>query len=129
MSTAAYTEVAKFDYLLQLAHAQIEALESDDLFAFDRILVAKRQLIESLTDAHSLVNADPALATMVARIQDADKAAQRLLYRKVGKIMREMSEINLQKKARGAYTQSVPQITSHPIGFLSNTPRYMDVQS
>ncbi len=43
-------ERAKFGYLLDLAQEQIQALESDDMFAFDRILAAKHSLIASLRD-------------------------------------------------------------------------------
>ncbi len=122
------TERAKFGFLLELSQEQVQALESDDLFAFDRILAAKRTIIESLHDARSVMAADPTLAGVVTRIQDADKMAQRLLYRKVGKIMREMNELNQQKKARGAYHPTSGR-TAKPIGFLPNTSSYMDVKS
>ena len=121
------TERAKFGYLLELSQEQIEALECDDMFAFDRILAAKRTLIESLSNARGTVDADPTLAGVVARIQDADKMAQRLLYRKVGRIMREMNELNRQKKARGAYGRAArPKRT---IGFLPDTASYLDTKS
>ncbi len=121
------TERAKFGYLLELSHEQIQALESDDMFAFDRILAAKRTLIESLNDARGLMASDPTLIGVVNRIQDADKMAQRLLYRKVGRIMREMDELNRQKKARTAYETAAPR-PSRPIGFLPDTPSYLDTQ-
>ena len=128
MSTvAANTERAKFGYLLELSQEQIQALECDDLFAFDRILAAKRTLIESLSDARGTLAADPTLEGVVARIQDADKMAQRLLFRKVGRVMREMNELNRQTKARGAYGSAAP--AKRPIGFLPETPRYLDTKS
>lgn len=123
------TERAKFGFLLELSQEQVQALECDDLFAFDRILAAKRTIIESLNDARSVMAADPTLATVVTRIQDADKMAQRLLYRKVGRIMREMNELNQQKKARGAYRSSSGREATKPIGLLPDTPSYMDVKS
>lgn len=122
------TERAKFGFLLELSLEQVQALEMDDLFAFDRILAAKRTIIESLHDARSVMASDPTLAGVVTRIQDADKMAQRLLYRKVGRIMREMNELNQQKKARGAYRPS-PGRKAKPIGFLPDTPSYLDVKS
>ncbi len=125
---AGNTERAKFGYLLELSHEQIQALESDDFFAFDRILAAKRTLIESLTDGRALMASDPTLAGVVARIQDADKMAQKLLYRKVGRIMREMNELNRQKKVREAY-QTGAKHPTRPIGFLPDTPSYVDTQS
>jgi hypothetical protein len=96
-------ERAKYDYLLELARDQIKALESDDVFAFDRILSAKRTLIEGLVDARNLVATDPVLQKQVTQIQDLDKMAQKLLYRRLGRVMREMAELQQFKKARGAY--------------------------
>ncbi len=122
------TERAKFGYLLDLAQEQIQALEDDDMFAFDRILAAKRSLIASLRDPRAQIAADPTLAGVVSRIQDADKLAQRLLYRKVGRIMREMNELNQRKKTRDAY-QAAPTRLAKPLGFLPDTPSYLDVKS
>ena len=96
-------ERAKYGYLLQLAREQVQALESDDLFAFDRILAAKRTLIESLVDGRTLVASDPVLQKQVTLIQEIDATAQRLLYRQGGQIMREMAELQQFKKARRAY--------------------------
>lgn len=121
-------ERAKFGYLLELALEQVTVLETDDLYGFDRILAAKRVIIESLHDTPSLIAADPTLEGVVARIQDADKLAQKLLYRKVGRIMREMDTLNQQKKARGAYTDNSPP-AKRVIGFLPDTPSYLDAKS
>lgn len=130
MSTAAgNTERAKFGYLLDLSQEQIQALECDDLFAFDRILAAKKTVIESMHNAQAVMAADPTLASVVTRIQDADKMAQRLLYRKVGRIMREMNELNQQKKARGAYRSTPGRMAAKPVGFLPDTPSYLDMKS
>ncbi len=96
-------ERAKYGYLLQLAREQVQALEADDMFAFDRILAAKQTLIGSLTDGRALLAADPALRRQVTQIQEMDRTAQRLLYRKVGRVMREMAELQQFKKARRAY--------------------------
>ncbi len=101
------TERAKYGYLLQLAQDQVKALEAEDMFGFDRILSAKRVLIESLVDARALITGDPVLSKQVTQIQELDKTAQRLLYRKVGRIMREMSELQQYKKARHAYAPPV----------------------
>ena len=120
-------ERAKYDYLLQLAREQIQTLEADDLFAFDRILAAKRTLIESLVDGRALMAADPTLRALVTQVQELDKTAQRLLYRKVGRIMREMAELQQFKKAKQAYGRSAP-----PAGLLRFTPeapRFLDQRS
>ena len=130
MSLAARNaERTKFKQLLALSQQQIEALESNDMLVFDQILAAKRTLIESLQDSQGSVDADPALESVVTRIQDADKAAQRLLYRKVGEIMREMNALNQQEKARGAYRRERPSLAAKPIGFLPDTPMFMDARS
>ena len=121
-------ERAKFEYLLELAQDQVTALETDDLYGFDRILAAKRTIIESLHDTRSLMAADPTLEGVVARIQDADKLAQKLLYRKVGRIMREMDTLNRQQKAHSAYGDTVSP-AKRAIGFLPDTPTYMDAKS
>lgn len=123
------TERKKLQSLLKLAHQQINALESNDMLTFDQILAAKRTLIESLQDARGILSADPTLETVVTRIQDADKAAQRLLYRKVGEIMREMNRLNQQEKARGAYRREPSETGAKPTGFLPDTPLFMDVRS
>ncbi len=113
----------KFFYLLQLSGEQIRALEADDLYALDRILAAKDAVIASFHDAHAMAASDASLGTVIRQIQDADKAALRLLYRKTGRIMRELTEIQQQRKARQTYY--APQ--SAPSGAPSaEAPRYLD---
>ena len=85
-------------------------------------------MAEGLRDPRAVLAADPTLHSVVARIQDADKMAQRLLYRKVGRIMRELSELNQQTKARGAYGK-MGKKAAKPIGFLPDTPSYLDMKS
>ena len=123
--TTGNSERAKFGYLMELALEQITALETDDLIAFDRILGAKRSIIQSMHDTPSLLAADPTLEGIVVQIQDADKMAQKLLYRKVGRIMREMDALNRQKKARGAYREDRAN-ANRTIGLLPDTPSYLD---
>ncbi len=130
MSLAARSaERATLKRLLELALSQVGALEADDLPAFDAILTEKRTLTQSLKNGPAILVADPSLETLVARIQDADKAAQRLLYQKVGIVMREINRVNRQEQARGAYHQAKPSAAPKPIGFLPDTPRFMDVRS
>ena len=129
MSLAARSsERTKLQRLLELSQQQMIALESDDMLTFDALLAEKRTLIESLPNGRAILAADPSLQTVVNRIQDADKAAQRLLYQKVGLIMREMNRVNRQEKARGAYRRD-PTGPPKPLGFLPDTPRFMDVRS
>ncbi len=104
----------KFDFLLQLSLEQIRALEADDMNAFDHILAAKNAVTASFQDARSLVASDSTLAGVILHIQDADKTAQRLLYRKTGRIMRQLTELGQQKRARSAYQS--------PGGVRADTP-------
>lgn len=127
MSTAAaVTERTNLRYILELSQEQIRALEANDLPAFDRILAARRTLIDGLTDARHLVASDPALASVVMAIREADGMTQRLLYRKVGRLMREMNELNQYKKAHGAYAS---RLAPQPVGLLPNASRFMDMKS
>jgi hypothetical protein len=127
--TARNAERTKLKRLLELSQQQIKTLEADDMLAFDEVLAEKRVLIESLPDGRAALAADPSLGSVVSRIQDADKAAQRLLYQKVGLIMREMNRINQQEKARSAYRRETPAGPPKPIGFLPNSPTFIDARS
>ena len=130
MSLAARSaERATLKRLLELSQQQVGTLESDNLLAFDAILAEKHTLIKTLKDGPAILAADPSLETLVARIQDADKAAQRLLYQKVGQVMREMNRVNRQEQARSAYHQAAPSAAPKPIGFLPDTPMFMDARS
>jgi hypothetical protein len=130
MSLAAKTTGrAKFDELLQLTHEQIEALERGDKKAFDLILAAKRALIDSFTDARSLIEADPALQDIVIQIQECDQAAQRLLYRKIGWVMRELCELQQAQRARRAYHKADMATPRRTYPFQPDTPRFIDRKS
>jgi len=93
----------KFDFLLQLSLEQVRALEADDMNAFDHILAAKNAVVSSFQDARALVASDSTLAGVILHIQDADKTAQRLLYRKTGCVMRQLTEIGRLNRARCGY--------------------------
>lgn len=127
--TARNEERAKFRSLLSLAQSQIAALDADDMLRFDEILTEKRILIESLVSSRGPVAEDAALESLVSRIEDTDRAAQRLLYAKVGVIMREMNRVNQQERARGAYHQEAPKPARRPLGFLPDTPMFVDARS
>ncbi len=120
-------ERAKFGYLLQLAQDQIQALEADDFFGFDRILAAKAALVTTMTDARAQLAADPSLGKVVTQIGECDKAALRLLYRKTGRLMREMAELQQGSKARRAYSVPVRHFASPALE--PESPRFLDQKS
>ena len=124
------TERNKYSYLLQLANDQIQAIEGNDFYGFDRIVRAKQTITASLGDPARLMAADPTLATVIARIQECDKVAERLLYRHIGRLRREMNEIYMFRNARRAYGKA--GVKPNPlIGFAidADTPRYLDMKS
>ncbi len=119
----------KLTRLLELTLQQVSALETDDMARFDALLAERQVLVDGFAAGRDSFSAEHgASETLVARIQDADKAAQCLLYQQAGKVMREMNRLRQQEKARGAYFQgrSVP---ARPIGFLPDTPAFMDTRS
>ncbi|HEX5322252.1 MAG TPA: hypothetical protein VFW40_00600 [Capsulimonadaceae bacterium] len=127
--TSSFNERAKYQYLLQLSNEQVRALKLGDMPTFDRILAAKRAIIDSLVDMKNLVRNDPTLRTVVEQIVQNDHIAERLIYRKMGRIRRELSEIHQFKKARRAYGRNSAKIK--PGGFIvdENTPRFLDKAS
>jgi len=123
------TQRCNFTYLLQLAQEQVRALEAEDYNAFDRILAAKKAITTSFPDAARQVAADPALAGMVRQIQDCDKAAQRLLYARIGRVMRTLSELEQSKKARRAYGKAPSVAPALPWRLMPDTPQFLDQKS
>ncbi|MDQ2686524.1 MAG: hypothetical protein M3Y28_01510 [Armatimonadota bacterium] len=119
----------KFTYLLNLAQEQVRALETDDFNAFDRILAAKKTLIAAFPDAARQIAADPALAGVVRQIQDCDKAAQRLLYARIGRVMRTLSELEQSKKARRAYGKPPASTPTLPWRLAPDTSQFLDQKS
>ena len=123
------TQRCKFSYLLHLAQEQVRALEIDDLNAFDRIIAAKDRIIADFPDAGRQVAADPALAGVVRQIQDCDKAAQRLLYGRIGRVMRTLSELEQSKNARRAYGKSPKKAPALPWRLVPHAPQFLDQKS
>ena len=130
MSLAANTtEREKYYQLLKLTQEQIKALEMDDLFEFDRIMAVKDEILSSLGDTTGLLEADPALATVCAEIQDRDKAAMRLLFDRLGRLKRQISELNQYQTARSAYRTSAQHLTEQGRLFANGAPRLIDAHS
>ena len=67
--------------------------------------------------------------TIADQIQECDHSAQRLLYRKVGRIMRALSELQQARKARRAYVTGGSSATPGASPFRPGTPRFIDQQS
>jgi len=130
MSLAAHTsEREKYYQLLQLAQDQIKALEMDDLFEFDRIVAVKDEVIKSMGDSTGLLDTDPALASVCSEIQDRDKTAMRLLFDRLGRLKRQISELNQYQTARAAYRVSAQQLTEQGRIFANGAPRIVDRKS
>lgn len=127
--SSATNERAKYNYLLRLSGEQVRALKLGDIATFDRILAAKRAIIESLVDGRNMVKNDPTLMTMVQQIQENDRTAEKLLYRKIGYIRRQLSEIHQFKQARRAYGKNSAKMNRTPFGVDENTPRFFDKAS
>lgn len=107
MSLTAYkSERDKYYDLLKLSQDQITALETDDMFEFDRILAAKDSIIKSMGNPTSLLESDPGLASVATQIQERDKTAQRLLFEKLGRLKRQMADLKQSQLAKNAYNRT-----------------------
>jgi len=122
-------ERAKYTYLLHLSNEQVRALKLGDIPTFDRILAAKRAIIESLVEARNMVKNDPSLMTVVDQIRLNDQAAEKLLYRKIGYIRRQLTDIHQFTRARRAYGRNSARITTAPFVIDEDTPRFFDKAS
>jgi hypothetical protein len=130
MSLSAYsTEREKYYLLLQLSQEQIKALEMDDLFEFDRIMQAKDDIIRSFGATSGLIDADPALASICSEIQARDTTAMRLLFDRLGKLKRQIAELNQYQTARNAYRSTANVTAPQARIFANNTPRFIDRHS
>jgi hypothetical protein len=117
----------KYYHLLQLARAQVRALEMDEMADFDRIMRDKDIVIRSFGGTQGLVALDPALPEIARQIQNCDTAATRLLYGKLGRIKRRMTDLKQYQAARSAYRT----MAGHPADraasvFAAGVPRFID---
>lgn len=130
MSLAAHaTEREKYYHLRQLAQDQIKALEMDDLFEFDRIMAEKDEVIRSMGSTDGLLEADPALAGVCTEIKDRDKTAMRLLFDRLGRLKRQISELNQYQTARNAYNNVAKSTSEQGRVFANDAPRFVDKRS
>ncbi len=128
MSTLSYiNERAKYNYILSLSKNQIRALELNDMAGFSKILAAKHTLISSLRDGKKLLELDPTLQTVVNQINDSEKMTEKLLYRRLGHIRRQLSEIQEFNLARRAYKKISRKVPSFVM--TSDTPMMLDQRS
>lgn len=130
MSLSAHaTERDKYYRLLQLSQDQIKALETDDLFEFDRIMQAKDDVIRSFGSTDGLLEADPALSTVCNEIRERDKTAMRLLFDRLGRLKRQISELHRYKTAHSAYVSNARPKNEMERIFAGNAPRFIDKHS
>jgi hypothetical protein len=122
-------EREKYYRLFQLAQDQVRALEADNRFEFDRIIAVKDEIIKSFGDTAGLLEADPALATIVEQIQDRDRTAMLLLHDKFGRLKRRMAEMNQNKAARAVYARAGKPKSELGAIFADGCPRFIDRHS
>ncbi len=109
MSTRnALTERSKYTYLLQLSLEQIRAIDSGDLQGFDRILLAKGALIQSLSDVQPLIALDPSLAAVIDQIKSNEIVAQDRLQTRMKEVKESLNAVQVKQTARNAYRRFTP---------------------
>jgi hypothetical protein len=130
MSLAAHaTEREKYYRLRELARKQIYAIEADDFFEFDRIMAEKDEVIATMGSTEGLLDADPALVTVCDEIRERDKTAMRLLFDRLGRLKRQITELHQYQTARNAYRAAAKPATEAERIFANNAPRFVDKRS
>jgi len=94
--------------------------------ALDRIMLAKKSIIENLRDPQGLMKSDPSVVTIVDQIKAAEIESQEILQGRINVVKQKLNEINRQQGARKAYRR-YPAGT-HRLGFTVDqyTPRFID---
>ena len=118
-----------FGGLLKLSSAQITALHNNDMKEFDRISVEKRKTLAALAGARAMIDADPPLAQIAARINASEAEAQRILAAKIGQIRSEMNGLRQRAKVRAAYTSHAPLTPRMRLMSSPDTARFLDRKS
>jgi len=123
-------KLSKYDALLDLALAQIDAIEAHDQKLVNQIMERKWALIRSLSGTKELLAEEPKLAGIIKQIQEADQLAEIKLKSRMSDVRERISKINKRTVARQAYGQAGRK--KHPLLGLvidDNTPRFFDIQT
>jgi hypothetical protein len=129
-TTAQQLNLAKYDALLSLALAQVDAIEARDQSRLNRIIEQKWNVIRSLSGTKDLLDACPTLSSTIKRIQDADRLAEQKLATRMGEVQTNLVQMNRKSTARQVYSQTARK--KHPMLGLAiddTTPRYFDIHS
>jgi hypothetical protein len=121
------SERAKYNYLLQLSTEQIKAIDCGDMQGFDRILVAKGAIIQSLADVAPLLASDPTLPGVIAQIKANEVAAQDHLQARMREVKDKLGQVAAKRTARNAYRRFTP-FTEAGYDFRKDKsiPRFID---
>jgi hypothetical protein len=131
MSTTAMDDrLGKYESLLHLALAQVDAIDAGDQKTLDRIIDRKWSIIQGLSGTKDLLKTEPSLAQILEQIQVADKLAEQKLTARMGAVRNRLCLLNKQNAAKQMYAQASRK--KHPILGLAvddSTPRFFDIQS
>jgi hypothetical protein len=131
MSVPAREEtLLRYTNLLDLALAQLQAIDSHDQKKLNQIIEQKWSIIRSLSGTKELLKSEPSLSSMIKQIQQADQLAQDKLAERMTDVRKRLCQVKKQGAAGLAYAHTGRK--KHPIlGFQldDNTPRYFDQQS
>jgi len=120
------SERAKYTYLLHLCREQIRVVSLGDMMALDRIMLAKKAIIESLHDPQGLMKKDPSVIPVINQIKQAEVESQTILQERINVVKQKLAAVTKQQTARTAYRR-YPAGT-RKLGFTVDqyTPRYID---
>ena len=120
------SERAKYTYMLHLCREQIRVVSMGDMLALDRIMLAKKAIIESLNDPQSLMRNDPSVITIIEQIKQAEIESQSALQERMNVVKKKLTEVTKQQGARRAYRRY--PASTHRMGFTVDqyTPRFID---
>jgi hypothetical protein len=122
--------LSKYEALLNLALAQIKAIDSRDQKTLDLIIDRKWTIIRGLAGTKELLKTEPKLADIINKIQEADQIAEQKLASNMNSIGGRLRQIKKTSAARHVYGQTSKK--KHPILGLTlddDTPRFIDIKS
>ena len=120
----------KYESLLYLALAQVDAIEARDQKQLEDIMARKWNLIRSISGTKELLKLEPSLGEVIKKIQDADKIAEIKLAARMGDVQNKLCQFKKKSAAKQAYSHVGRK--HHPVLGLDiddTTPRFFDIHS